>query len=57
MDEEKSESSEEARNSDGKIVLPKELQIKMLEFFMRTSIPRKMREDKKAEAEKGQTST
>jgi len=27
-----------------KIELPKELQIKMLQFFMKTSIPRKMRE-------------
>lgn len=26
-----------------KIALPKELQIKMLNFFMKTSIPRKMR--------------
>jgi len=29
---------------DKKIKLPKELQIKMLDFFMRTSIPRKLRE-------------
>ena len=29
-----------------KIVLPKELQIKMLNFFMRTSIPRKMQEER-----------
>ena len=29
-----------------KIALPKELQIKMLSFFMKTSIPRKMREKK-----------
>jgi len=28
---------------DKKITLPKELQIKMLNFFMKTSIPRKMR--------------
>ena len=34
---------EKDKNSE-KITLPKELQIKMLEFFMRTSIPRKMRE-------------
>jgi len=27
-----------------KITLPKELQIKMLNFFMKTSIPRKMRD-------------
>ena len=27
-----------------KIVLPKELQIQMLEFFLKTSIPRKKRE-------------
>ena len=27
-----------------KKVLPKDLQIRMLEFFMKTSIPRKMRE-------------
>jgi len=31
---------------DEKIRLPKELQIKMLKFFMKTSIPRKMREEK-----------
>ena len=30
-------------NKDKKIVLPKELQIQMLNFFMKTSIPRKMR--------------
>ena len=34
-----------------KIVLPKELQIKMLNFFMKTSIPRKIREEKKQEKE------
>ena len=28
-----------------KIVLPKELQIEMLKFFMKTSIPRKMRRE------------
>ena len=29
-----------------KIRLPTELQIEMLKFFMKTSIPRKMREEK-----------
>ena len=29
-----------------KIELPKELQLKMLDFFMKTSIPRKMREER-----------
>jgi len=33
-------------NKGKKIELPKELQIKMLEFFMKTSIPRKMREER-----------
>jgi len=32
-----------------KITLPKELQIKMLEFFLKTSIPRKMREQQERE--------
>jgi len=35
-------------DKEKKITLPKELQIKMLEFFMRTSIPRKMREQNKS---------
>ena len=30
--------------SNKKIVLPKELQIKMLEFFLKTSIPRIIKE-------------
>jgi len=30
-----------------KLTLPKELQIKMLNFFIKTSIPRKMREKNK----------
>ena len=34
-------------NNDKKIVLPKDLQIRMLQFFMKTSIPRKMREEQK----------
>jgi len=33
-------------NPKKKIVLSKELQIKMLNFFMKTSIPRKMREER-----------
>ena len=37
---------EEKRNE--KITLPKELQIRMLNFFMKTSIPRKMREQNKS---------
>jgi len=32
-------------NEDEKITLPKELQKKMLEFFLKTSIPRKKREE------------
>jgi hypothetical protein len=35
-------------NENKKITLPKELQIRMLEFFMKTSIPRKMREENKS---------
>ena len=35
---------------NGKIVLSKELQIKMLNFFMKTSIPRKMREERNKSA-------
>ena len=31
-------------NESKKIVLPKELQVQMLNFFMKTSIPKKMRE-------------
>ena len=34
---------EKEKNTE-KITLPKELQIEMLNFFLRTSIPRKMRE-------------
>lgn len=30
-------------NENGKITLPKELQVEMLKFFMRTSIPRAKR--------------
>ena len=33
-----------------KITLPKDLQIRMLEFFMKTSIPKKMREDRESRA-------
>lgn len=36
----------ENKNEKEKIALPKELQIKMLNFFMKTSIPRKMREER-----------
>jgi len=38
---------EEMEGEKKKIVLPKELQIKMLQFFLKTSIPRKMREQNK----------
>lgn len=31
-------------NENKKIVLSKELQVRMLNFFMKTSIPKKMRE-------------
>ena len=34
-------------NENKKITLPKKLQIEMLNFFMKTSIPRKMREKEK----------
>ena len=37
---------------DKKIVLPKKLQIEMLNFFMKTSIPRKMREQRKPSIKK-----
>jgi len=33
-------------NQNKKEALPKELQIEMLNFFMKTSIPRKMREER-----------
>ena len=36
----------ETKDENKKITLPKELQIKMLNFFMKTSIPRKMREER-----------
>ena len=39
-------------NEDKKITLPKEVQIKMLSFFMKTSIPRKMREKDKSSIKK-----
>ena len=44
--------SELPRNEEEKIVLPKEIQIEMMQFFLRTSIPRKkqmMEEQKKLE--------
>jgi len=31
------------RNEQGKIILPKELQVEMMKFFLKTSIPRKKR--------------
>jgi len=34
-------------NEDKKITLPKELQIQMVEFFLKTSIPRKKKEQEK----------
>ncbi|MCL2022828.1 MAG: hypothetical protein FWG82_00465 [Oscillospiraceae bacterium] len=33
-------------NQNKKEALPRELQIEMLNFFMKTSIPRKMREER-----------
>ena len=39
-------------NEKKKIVLEKELQVKMLNFFMKTSIPRKMREKNKSSIKK-----
>ena len=39
-------------NEKKKIVLPKELQIQMLNFFMKTSIPRKMRNKGKSSIKK-----
>jgi len=35
-----------------KIELPKELQIEMLKFFLKTSIPRKMRNENKSTIKK-----
>jgi len=35
-----------------KIKLPEKLQIQMLNFFMKTSIPRKMKEENKSPIEK-----
>ncbi|MCL2841862.1 MAG: hypothetical protein FWE28_00110 [Oscillospiraceae bacterium] len=40
--------------NEKKITLPKELQIKMLKFFLKTSIPRKMREEKKQREQENQ---
>ena len=37
-------------NSQEKIVLPEELQKSMLKFFMKTSIPRKARQEKEKKA-------
>ena len=34
------------KNENEKITLPKDLQIRMLKFFMKTSIPRKMRNER-----------
>jgi len=39
-------------NENKKITLPKNLQIKMLNFFMKTSIPRKIREKNKSSIKK-----
>ena len=39
-------------NESKKIKLPKELQVKMLNFFMKTSIPRKMREKNRSSIKK-----
>ena len=39
-------------NENKKITLPKELQIKMLKFFMKTSIPRKKQSKDKSSIEK-----
>ena len=36
-------------NENKKIVLPDKLQIQMLNFFMRTSIPKKIRETQKCD--------
>jgi len=41
MNEQNMEQKEECK----KIVLPEELQIEMMKFFLRTSIPRKKREE------------
>jgi len=38
-----------SRNAQEKIVLPKDLQLEMLEFFLRTSIPR-IKKEKQQEA-------
>ena len=38
----------ENRKEDGKITLPKNVQIKMLNFFLKTSIPRKMRNERES---------
>ena len=52
--------SEDCRQEAGaKITLPKELQIQMLKFFWKTSVPRKKREQlerEKAQREQGQIS-
>jgi len=35
-------------NENKKIILPKKLQVEMIKFFLKTSIPRKMREKNKS---------
>jgi hypothetical protein len=36
--------SDGMKDNNGKITLPKELQVRMLKFFLKTSVPRKKRE-------------
>lgn len=36
------------KNEDKKIILPKNLQIQMLKFFLKTSIPRKKKQKDKS---------
>ena len=45
MSEEKTENMEQGEQK--KIILPEELQIEMMKFFLSTSIPRKKREEQK----------
>ena len=40
------------KKDNEKITLPKDVQIRMLKFFMKTSIPRKMRNKNKSSIDK-----
>ena len=56
MVEEMSESKEELQSAgQKKIILPKETQIEMMKFFLRTSIPQKKRREEQEKAQLSNT--